>query len=85
MEPGAYSTGFNQVMIDNVERYQILRSKFLSIHNYQRKLFSLLESKNIRGLSNKIVSEMEKENPKKILRIPWIQGILLKLYFLLFG
>ena len=26
-----------------------------------------------------------KENPKKIIRIPWIQGILLKLYFLLFG
>lgn len=85
VEPGAYFTGFNQVMIDNVEKYQDLNLKFLSIHNYQRKLFLLLESRDVGRLANKIVKEMEKEKPKKVLRFPLIQGILLKIYFLLFG
>ena len=84
VEPGAYATGFNQAMIDKVELYQELNDKFLSIHNYQRKLFSLLESRNIDKIANKIVKEMVKEKPKKILRIPWVQGIFLKIHAFFF-
>lgn len=84
VEPGAYSTGFNQVMIDKVEKYQNLDSVLSSIHNYQRKLFVLLESKNIGKLADKIVEEMIKEKPKRILRFPRLQAFLLKLNFLLF-
>lgn len=84
VEPGAYSTGFNQAMIDKIEKYQQLNSRFLSIYRYQRQLFSLLESNNIEKLADKIAYEMIKKKPKKVLRIPWIQGFLLKLIFLLF-
>lgn len=85
VEPGAYSTGFNQFMIDRVEKYQKLDSQQLSILNYQRKLFAILESNHITKAGNQIVKEMLKEKPKKILRIPKLQGILLKIYFLFFG
>lgn len=84
IELGAYFTGFNQLMIDGVEKYQNLDSKFVSIHDYQRKLFSLLEKRDIGKLADKIVKEMEKENPKKILRIPLFQSFFIKLYFLFF-
>ena len=84
VEPGAYSTGFNQAMIDRTESYQKFTKKFLSIHQYQRKLFTLLESKNISKLAKKIVLEMEDKRPKKILRVPILQGFLLKIYFFFF-
>ena len=82
VEPGAYATGFNQVMIDSQEKYveSSFYKKFLSMHPYQRKLFLLLESKNIEKLALKIVLEMERKKTKKILRIPWIQGFFLKIY-----
>ena len=85
VELGAYSTGFNQVMIDNMEKYQKLKKRDCLKISMRRKLFSLLESKNILGCAKKVALEIEKRNPKKILRIPFIQGLFLKIYFLLFG
>lgn len=86
VEPGAYSTGFNQAMIDQQEAFieSSFYKQFLSIHTYQRKLFLLLESKSVEKLSCRIVSEMERKKTKKILRVPWIQGFLLKIYQLFF-
>lgn len=84
VEPGAYSTGFNQEMIDNIEKYQTMSNYWKSIHQYQRKLFILLESGNINRLANRIVYEMEHKKTKKCLRVPFIQGLLLKVYFLFF-
>lgn len=84
VEPGAYATGFNQSMIDNIEKHQNLDSKFLSIQRYQRVLFCLLESKRIDSLSKKILYEMLKEKPRKVLRVPRLQGFLLKVYFFFF-
>ena len=84
VEPGAYSTGFNQVMIDEAEGYQEFTKKFLSIHQYQRKLFTLLESKNVAKLAAKIVLEMENKKTKKVLRVPIFQGFLLKVYSFFF-
>ena len=82
VEPGAYATGFNQVMIDSQEKYvePFFYQKFLSMHSYQRKLFLLLESRKVEKLARRIVLEMENKKTKKILRIPWIQGFFLKLY-----
>lgn len=85
VEMGAYATGFNQNMIDSIEKYQTFNDKYSSIYNFQRKLFFILESQNIDNLTDRIVNEMSKKKPKKILRIPWLQGALLKLYFLFFG
>lgn len=84
VEPGAYSTGFNQEMIDNAERYQKFSSYWKSIHQYQRKLFILLESGRVDRLAKKIVREIEHKKTKKCLRVPFIQGLFLKIYFLFF-
>lgn len=84
VEPGAYSTGYNQVMMDAKEKYQKMQNKDYSISFMQKKLFSLLESDHIDKLAFKIVLEMEKKNPRKILRVPWIQGLMLKIYYLFF-
>lgn len=84
VEPGAYATGFNQLMMDTSFRYEEVSSFTISIYQMQRKLFSLLESKNISYLAQRIVREMEQKKAKKILRVPKIQGLLLKIYFLFF-
>lgn len=82
IEPGAYKTGFNQVMVDSFYNYSSLNT---TIPIYQRKLFALLESKNMDRLVFKIVKEIEHKKTKKILRIPFLQGVLLKIYGLFFG
>ena len=86
IEPGAYPTGYNEEMIENIEKYTDMNKYpiFYNVIKYQKKLFLLLESNNTKKLVRKITKEIEKENPKKILRIPKIQGLLLKLYFLTF-
>lgn len=87
VEPGAYATGFNQMMIDRGEKYveDFFYKKYLSIRSFQRKLFLLLESSNINGISKRIVKEIEHKKTKNILRIPWIQGFILKIYHLFFS
>lgn len=82
IEPGAYKTGFNQVMVDSFYNYSSLNT---TIPIYQRKLFALLESKNMDRLVFKIVKEIEHKKTKKILRVPFLQGVLLKIYGLFFG
>lgn len=81
IEPGAYNTGFNQVMVDSFYNYSSLPT---TVPIYQRKLFALLESKNINRLVFKIIKEIEHKKTKKILRVPWLQGIFLKIYELFF-
>lgn len=89
IEPGAYHTGFNQVMIDNKELYTKKDSKIYQnmneINRIQRNLFRLIEKDNLNGLTNKIVKEMEKAKPKFKIRRPISQSIFLKLYFIFFG
>ena len=69
-------------MIDRQEKYveASFYNRFLSMSAYQRKLFLLLESKNIDKLAKRIVLEMERKKTKKVLRVPWIQGFFLKVY-----
>lgn len=89
IEPGAYHTGFNQVMIDNKELYTKKDSKIYQnmneINRIQRNLFRLIEKDNLNGLTNKIVKEMEKAKPKFKIRRPISQSLFLKLYFIFFG
>ena len=74
-------------MIDRGEKYveDFFYKKYLSIRSFQRKLFLLLESSNINGISKRIVKEIEHKKTKNILRIPWIQGFILKIYQLFFS
>lgn len=84
IEPGAYHTGFNQVMIDNKELYSYKDSKIYKnmnkINRIQRNLFRLIEKDNLNDLTNKIVKEIEKDKPKFKIRRPISQSIFLKLY-----
>lgn len=89
VEPGCYHTGFNQVMIDNIEINSTKSSKILdnisNINRIERNIFRLIEKDDYNDLVNKIVKEIEKENPKFIIRRPILQMLLLKIYLLLFG
>ena len=89
IEPGAYHTGFNQVMTDNKELFSYKGSKIYKnmdkINRVQRNLFRLVESDNTNNLINKIVKEIYKDNPKFRIRKPFIQTIFLKLYLTFFG
>lgn len=88
IEPGAYKTGFNQVMIENKEKYLNKNSIFYKnrhiINSKQQKLFSIFEKKNLNSIVNKIVREVEKEKPKFKVRAPFLQIIGAKLYLLFF-
>ncbi len=89
IEPGAYHTGFNQVMIDNKDLFLNHNSKIyknsITINRLQRNLFRLIEKDNTSDLVKKVVKEMEKVKPKFRIRRPIIQSVFLKLYLIFFG
>ncbi len=84
IEPGAYKTGFNEVMIDNKDKFLERDSYFYNnienINKRQRKLFSLIEKTSFKGLSDRIVEEMEKAKPGFNIRVPFGQALFVKIY-----
>ena len=88
IEPGAYHTGFNQAMIDNKNIFTNKNSKIYknkdSINRLQRNLFAVIEKKNYNKLINKIIKEIESDNPKFKIRLPISQSIFAKIYLLFF-
>ena len=85
IEPGAYHTGFNQVMIDNKQIYTKKSSKIYKhipcINKIQRNMFALIEKENPASLINKIVKEIEKEHSKYLIRKPTMQGLIARIIF----
>ena len=88
VEPGAYHTGFNQVMIDNKILFTYKDSKTCrneeNINRLQRNLFRLFEKDDCNDLVKKIIREMEKEKPRFRIRKPVLQGVFLRLYLIFF-
>lgn len=88
IEPGAYYTGFNQVMIQNKEKYLDKNSIFYkereTFTKYQNLMFKLIEKKKLDSIVNKIVKEVESEKPKFRIRAPFSQVLIAKLYMLFF-
>ena len=82
--PGAYYTGFNDLMIDNksMDEY-ILKDKALSMTKYQKIMFGLLESARYSDLVKAVVREVEKEKPKFIISRPRGEKLLTKIYILI--
>ncbi len=82
--PFAYHTGFNQVMIENKEKYLykdgIFYQNIDSINKIQKNIFTLIESNNIDKLTNKILKEIESNNPKNKIVCPIFSNIFLKIY-----
>lgn len=82
--PGAYYTGFNDLMIDNKSKDEyILRDKALTISKYQKIMFSIIENVDYMDLVKEVVRELEKPNPKFIISRPLSQKIFTKLYILI--
>lgn len=88
IEPGAYHTGFNQVMIDNKQLFTRKSSKIYinipSMNKIQRNMFTLIEKENTMPLVKKIVKEIEKEHPKFMIRKPMLQGFMAKIALLFY-
>ena len=82
--PGAYRTGFNDLMIENkaLDNY-ILKEKALNMTKYQKILFSLIEEFDHSSLVKNIVREIEKDNPSFIISSPIIGKIFAKIYILI--
>ncbi len=82
--PGAYRTGFNDLMIENkaLDNY-ILKEKALNMTKYQKILFSLIEEFDYSSLVKNIVREIEKDNPSFIISSPIIGKIFAKIYILI--
>ena len=82
--PGAYHTGFNDLMIENknLDKY-LLKKKALTISKYQKLLFTILEKYDYSDLVKEIVKEIEKNNPKFIISRPILQKIFTKIYILI--
>lgn len=88
IEPGAYRTGFNQVMIDNkikfMDKDNPIYRNVESINKMQRNMFRLLEKDDCSDLVKKTVREIEKKRSKFMIRRPLILNILIKFYYLFF-
>lgn len=80
IEPGAYKTGFNQVMINKIGNYDS-EQKQLKIH----KVFDFIECKNLESVVNKMIFLAEHNSKKLIHRTPLLQKILVKLYIIFFA
>ncbi len=79
--PGAYYTGFNQVMIDNKDKSSfIYKDKALKMTKYQHILFNLLEKKDLTSFAKKISKEITKKHLKHIISLPYDQFMFTKLY-----
>ncbi len=82
--PGAYYTGFNDLMINNkgFDEY-ILKDKAIAMSKYQKIMFSLLEVVDYSKLVKEVVREIERDKPKFIISRPKIEKILVKVYILI--
>ncbi len=84
IEPGAYHTGFNQIMLDNKYEWMNNQSYFKKIMPEIRKreneTFNLIEKRELDSIVNKIVEAIELEDPKLVYSAPIMQKIRVKLY-----
>ena len=85
IEPGIYNTGFNDVMIENkLENKSKYLNDLENISLKQKKLFKLIGRNSYSTIVNKIVDATLDNSSKFLYRAPLIEGIMVKLYMLLF-
>lgn len=88
IEPGAYNTGFNQVMLENkyswMEKKSYFKDYIDEIREEETRIFELLEKNDLSTIVDKIVEAVESEKPKFIIRAPISQVIGVKLYEIFF-
>ena len=82
--PGAYYTGFNDLMIDNKskDRY-LLKSEALRMTKYQKIFFCLIEKYDYSDLVKDVVKNIEKDKPSFIISRPIVEKIFTKVYVII--
>lgn len=87
VEPGAYKTGFNVVMIDSandsIEEDSPFFDKKEEIYDILKLKFSLASLHSLKSIVTKIVLAVEEDNKKFIYSSPFIQRMVKKIYALL--
>lgn len=81
--PGAYQTGFNEVFIENKMKDIVKKKKAYQMSKYQRIIFALTESTNYDSIVNKLIKNIEKNDPKFIISAPFSQKMLTKLMIII--
>lgn len=83
IEPGAYSTGFNQKNISKQFIYMRNTSYFKNYYNQLKRkqfnYFRFIESKNFYPIINQYILAVEDQNPKKRYTAPVIQSSYIKI------
>ena len=79
IRPGAYKTGFNQLMIDDITPSKYFKNNNKT-HQIYRILFDILEKKNNRTVVNKMVSAIKDNSNRLIYSVPFTQNIPVKIY-----
>lgn len=79
IRPGAYKTGFNQLMIDDIitSEYFMDSNK---IYQKYRILFDIIEKKNNRSVVNKMIKAIKDDNNRLVYSVPFMQNIFVKIY-----
>lgn len=87
IEPGAYYTGFNQIMIENKFSWMKQKSYFNNLNKLREKelkMFNLIEKKRLNTIVWKIEDAILSNNPKFIYSAPFFQVLFLKIYSFLY-
>lgn len=86
IEPGAYKTGFNQVMIDNIDKNinpnSVFYEKRNKIHDSLSRMFRLIEKRKLDTIVVKIIEAVESSDPKFRYRTPLLQRIFTRIYLI---
>lgn len=80
--PGAYKTGFNQLMIENnnFKKVKNLNINCEEIINKEYKFFNLIERKNLNSVVKKIEKLIFFDSKRLVHYVPFFQGIICKFY-----
>lgn len=86
IEPGIYNTGFNDVMIDEIDFYsKINKDKLTNFKCLEKKLFKMMGKDSYTSIVKEFIKAVESAHPRKVYRAPFLSRIVVKIYLLLFG
>lgn len=86
IEPGAYKTGFNQTIIDDIDRNlnndSVFYDKKEEVIAFLKTMFNLIENRKLDTIVSKIIHAVESKNPKNKYREPILQRIFTRFYLI---
>lgn len=77
--PGAYHTGFNQHMLDYIDKSKYFKNSE-DYYHMMRLLFLIIEKKKTRSIVNKMVKAIESNSDKLVYSAPCTQKLFVKIY-----